>query len=140
MPRMIPKLVRKHDEIHKTAGRQYHLDPMPVQDRLGAAGGHCTTRARGSMENMDVVWPGRRRPTRFGTWLADAAEWDPAAQDWRLVNGRTRRPGWPAGRADLARGAHPPPTPGVSPDDIALYHDRGSGQVELLSTQPASTS
>ncbi len=130
LPGMIPKLVRKHDEIHKSAGRQYHLDPMPVENHseLMAALYDPGTRI---METMDVVG-GDSADRLTKHLLADAAEWDPAAGHWRLTNGRTT-----TGLAPGERISAEVPTAtyaGVTPDDIALYHDRGSGQVELLST------
>ena len=130
LPRMIPKLVRKHDEVHRSAGRSYAIAPMPVGDDSELL---ASTYDPGScvMEGVDVVWLDRaEQPT--GHLTADAATWDPAGNRWVLTNGRlttglksnekvsAERP-----QADYA---------GVSPDDIALYHDRGTGLVELLST------
>ncbi len=131
LPRMIPKLVRKHDEIHKSAGRQYHLDPMPVDDRseLLAAIYDPGTQA---MENLDVVWrDDAGQPVRH-LW-ADAGQWDAAARDWRLTNGRATT----GLRPDEKLSAEVPTTTytGVTPDDVALYHDRDSSLVELLSTR-----
>ncbi len=130
LPRMIPKLVRKHDEIHRSVGRQFQLVPMPVPDHaeLLAALYNPDTR---SMENLDVVWRDEAGVPVRHLW-ADAAVWDAAANQWRLANGRFTtglQPGQVAS-AEQPQAAYA----GISPDDIALYHDRGSGLVELLST------
>jgi lipopolysaccharide export system permease protein len=134
LPRMIPKLVRKHDEIHKSAGQQYQITPMPVDEHseLLASVYDPATRV---MENLDVVErDANEQPIRH-LW-ADGAAWDATIGQWRLVNGRsTTGLAPPKAQAAQRPGDQPEATyAGVTPDDITLYHDRGSGLVELLST------
>ena len=133
LPRMIPKLVRKHDDIRKStaAGRQYQITPMPVGDHaeLLAAVYDPGTHA---MTDLDVVWrDDTDQPTKH-LW-ADSAKWDEPAGQWRLTGGR-----FTTGlKPDQTLSAEVPQASyeGVTPDEIALYHDRKSGLVELLSTR-----
>ena len=130
LPRMIPKLVRKHDDMHRSAGKSFQIEPMPVDEHseLLAAlydPGPLT------MENMDVVWrDDRAQPVRH-LW-ADAATWDAAGGDWQLTGGHTTT-GLAPGQT-LSADKPTATYTGVTPDDIALSHDRGSNLVELLST------
>ena len=133
LPRMIPKLVRKHDDMHKAtaaASRQYQLPPMPVGDDselLAASYDPGTAR----MEDLDVVWRDKTEQPVRHLW-ADAAEWDVGTNAWRLTNGK-----FTTGlKPDQTLSAEQPQATyeGVTPDEIALYHDRKSGLVELLST------
>ncbi len=131
LPRMIPKLVRKHDDMHQSAGKSYQIEPMPVDEQtelLAALYDPGTLR----MENMDVIWrdPQTAQPVRH-LW-ADGAAWDANRSAWVLDHGRMTTGLQPGQKlsADVPTGDYT----GVTPDEIALYHDRGSSLVELLST------
>jgi lipopolysaccharide export LptBFGC system permease protein LptF len=135
LPRMIPKLTRKHDDMHRLAGKSYAIDPMPV-DGHAAADEQSELLASVydpgllTMQDLDVIWrTGNGQPDHH-LW-ADAAAWDGTRSVWKLTGGRMTtglRPGQKL-VADQPVGEYS----GVTPDEIALYHDRGSNLVELLS-------
>ncbi len=84
-----------------------------------------------AMENLDVVWrDDAGRPSATCGPTPPSGTPPPASGGWPTAGPR------PACGPDEHRPAEAPETAyaGVTPDDIALYHDRGSGLVELLST------
>ena len=131
LPRMIPKLVRKHDEIHRSAGRQFQITPMPVDENSELLASLYDPAVL-TMEDLDVVWRDERTAEPVRHLCADAAEWDAPHGCWRLKGGRMTT-GLSPGQT-LSPELPTDTYTGVTPDDIAVYHDRGSSLVELLST------
>ena len=133
IPRIIPHLTRKHDEI-SGHGRTYPIRAMQDQDKalLNAARYHPATLTEPAwMEQMDVIIfdPGTFMPVAH--IRADKGEWDAERQQWNLTGGKIvtgLRPDQrisPEAPQDVYRTA-------VTPDEIALFL---SGEyVELLPT------
>ena len=135
LPRMIPKLTRKHDDIRKSASavsREYQLQPMPAGDRseLLAAVYDPGTRA---MENLDVVWrDADDQPTRH--LRADAAAWVADTGRWTLSNGRVTT-GLRPDQQTCRPSSRWPPTRASRPTRSPCTTTASRGLVELLSTR-----
>jgi lipopolysaccharide export LptBFGC system permease protein LptF len=141
IPQMIPKLMRDHDDVHRSTSSYYAIDSM--QD---AEGGLLrasrffppTSDQPAWMKDIDVIQRKSKGmdgqdstlmvPT--GHLVADEAHWNPAANQWDLTNGRQVN-GLNAevitvGPAAIYKS-------NVTPEEIALYH---SGNfVDLLPTR-----
>lgn len=133
IPKMIPKLVRKHDEIRATSGPHYPIYSMRDKDNglLVAARYHPPSTAPAQMDFVDFIErDDELRPVSHLS--ADHAEWDAAAQRWKLDNGK-RIDG--LGPADLQRTEKPTDTfeTSITPDEISLY--RSGNFVQWLSTE-----
>ena len=132
IPQMIPKLVRKHDELQQQGLRTFAVRAMQDESSglLNVARYHPAGREdeHAWMEQVDVIeFNDRFMPVAHN--FADKGEWDPQKRQGDLTNGRivtgllptdtvTREKPWPAYRSS------------ITPDEIALY---GSSEyVELL--------
>jgi lipopolysaccharide export system permease protein len=127
LPNMISKLVRKHDEIHQAAGKEYPIMAMQVNEHAVLISAQYDPLTR-TMRDMDVV---ERDDTLLPTahLLASVAKWNDQQHDWDLTNGRYVRnllPGQTPSQGQ-AIGVY---SGSVTPDDIELY--RGSSSVEFL--------
>jgi lipopolysaccharide export system permease protein len=129
VPQMIPKLVRKHDELQQTASKSYPVRAMQdgANGLLNAAEYHPD--AQPWMEQVDIVqFDDSFMPVSH--IAADRADWDESGAAWRLTNGRITR-GLRPGRQ------HSQPAPfgsyksSINPEEIALY--RSGEFVDLLS-------
>ena len=134
LPRMIPKLTRKHEEVHTAAVPYFPIRSMQVDQRsllVAARFWPATNDRPARLEEMDVIERDEMlRPVSH--LFAKLAEWDSEHQDWQLTDGR------------IVTGLLPHQQPSdeqpvavyrgdVTPEEIALYHS--SEFVELLSTR-----
>jgi lipopolysaccharide export system permease protein len=150
IPRMIPKLVRDHGEIHKEARNWYSIEAMQDAQSGLLRVTHYYPNPPGSPPKMEIVdviereerdrattdANGRKHVVKelvpFAHITADGAVWDAGSQSWDLVNGK-RVTGI---RPDEVRSPEMPCASyksGVTPEEIALY--RSGNFVELLSTE-----
>ena len=136
IPRMIPKLVRKHDEIQQAGGsKSFAVRAMQDESRglLNVARYHPATETDGPwMEQVDVIeFDENFMPVAH--ILADKGEWDPKRREWRLINGRIVTGLRPNSNERVSKErAYPAYRSSITPDEIALY---GSSEfVELLPT------
>jgi lipopolysaccharide export system permease protein len=131
VPRMIPKLVRKHDELQQSTSKSYSVRAMQdnANGLLNAARYHADEKPW--MEQIDVVqFDDLFRPVSH--IAADRAEWDEKLKAWRLTNGRITK----GLRPDQKR-SKPEPiaayASSITPDEVALYK---SGEfVDMLSRE-----
>ena len=133
IPRIIPKLTRKHDQLHTGAGRTFAIHAMQ-DDRNGLlnAGRFYPESDNGPawMEHVDVVEVDDKF-TPVAHIRADRGEWDARGKQWKLTNGR-RVTGLAPNIEDtgIVSQAWPVYRSSITPDEIALYQ---SGEyVELL--------
>lgn len=134
IPQMIPKLVRKHDEIRAYAGPHFPIYSMRDEGNglLVAARYYPpneTDPAR--IEYFDFIErDDQMRPIRHLS--ADRAEWDSVARQWNLVNGKLIGG---IGPRDLQRTEKSVGTfrTSITPEEIALY--RSGDFVQWLSTE-----
>ena len=142
IPAMIPKLIRDHDDVHKNTRNYYFLEALQDSgDGLLYAARYFPNPTDGGtpyMLDLDVIerepraHPGQSRAflVPVAHLQADEAHWNPATQEWNLVNGRRV-----SGIAD-ERVSPEQPCPvyksNVTPEEIALY--RSGNFVELLPT------
>ena len=135
LPRMIPKLTRKHDEVRSaTSESAFRISAMQVGDHsllLAAVYRPGSEVIPPIMEEMDVLErDDDLQPTAHV--MATKAIWDEAHQQWNLINGRRvtgllpTQQNSPEIPIDVFKGD-------VTPEEIALYHS--SSFVELLSTR-----
>ncbi len=133
VPRIIPKLMRSHDEMQQAGSKSFYVRGMQDEQNglLNIARYHPESdEARPWMEHMDVIqYDDQFMPTAH--ILADKAEWDRHGKQWTLTNGKKvtgLRPGEKVSKempCDVYRSS-------ITPDEISLYR---SGQyVELLSS------
>jgi lipopolysaccharide export LptBFGC system permease protein LptF len=134
IPRIIPKLVRKHDQIRQDSGPAFPVYSMRdnANGLLVASRFHpATATTNAYMEHIDVIErDADRQPVSH--IVADRADWDARAQQWNLTNGvRT------TGLAPHDRHRTHAPidiyASSITPDEIALYHS--GNYVQLLSTE-----
>jgi lipopolysaccharide export LptBFGC system permease protein LptF len=128
LPRMIPQLMRQHDEMHQANGNQYPITAMQVgPDCVLVCGVYDPDKAL--MRDMDIV---QRNEAGLPTthWLADFAKWNPELHSWHLTNGKVVDL-LPSQRTSK-EATIPDYTGPLTPDDIDLYH--GTQAVEYLST------
>lgn len=134
LPRLIPKLTRKHEELRATAVNWFQITAMQIDQSslLVATRYHPAFKQRVPyMEEMDViVRDSEMEPVEHIS--ARRADWDPVKQEWRLSDGRRvtglRRDEVRSEeqRVEVFRG-------NVTPEEISLYHS--SAFVELLPTR-----
>lgn len=133
LPHLIPKLSRRHEELHKSAVSWFQITAMQIDQNslLVATRYHPAFKDRPPyMEEMDVIVRDQgMEPIEH--LRATRGEWDPVRQLWKLTDGRrvtglrrneVRSDEQPV---EVFRGA-------VTPEEIALYHS--SAFVELLPT------
>ena len=143
IPQMIPKLIREHDEVRK--GVRNYYDVQAMQDSssglLTAARYFPNPPGRPPyLLDLDVI---ERQPVQriengrelmvlmpVGKIQADEAHWDPALQQWDLLNGR-RVTGLLNERISAEQPC-PAYKSNVTPEEISLY--RSGHFVELLPT------
>jgi len=131
IPRIIPQLVRKHDEIQSTNVKTFPIRAMQDEQHglLNVARYHpAAGNAPPWLEVVDVIeYDDNFAPVAH--ILADRGEWDERTKSWRLINGQ-RVTGLRAG--DTVSPARPIAAyqSSVTPDEIALY--RSGEYVELL--------
>ena len=134
LPRMIPQLSRKHDEIHTAAVNYFPIKAMQIdQNSLLVAARYQppTKKAEAHMLAVDVLERNDALEP-VAHMLAKEAVWNPDAKHWDLTDG-LRITGL------LPNQTHSDETPvaifnapGDAPEDIALYHS--SSFVDLLPT------
>jgi lipopolysaccharide export system permease protein len=133
LPQMIPKLTRKHEEVHSAAVPYYPLRSMQVDQHSLLVAARFWPSMRGQpahMEEMDVIErDDSLRPVAH--LFAERAEWDPVHQQWNLTGGR-KVTGLLPGQVPSDEQSIDVYHGDVTPDEIALYHS--SEFVELLST------
>lgn len=133
IPQIIPKLTRKHDQLHSGAGRTFAIHAMQDDaNGLLNAGRFYPESENGPawMEHVDVVEVDERF-TPVAHIRADRGEWDARGRQWKLTNGR-RVTGLAPNIEDTGIVAQDWPVyrSSITPDEIALYQ---SGEyVELL--------
>jgi lipopolysaccharide export system permease protein len=133
VPRMIPQLVRQHDELHDTARKQFMIEAM----RDGSHGLFNASRYHPEIEGKPPwieILSALSRDEHFqpkGLLTADRADWDPAMQQWNLTNGRMKTG---LGKDDIPNiQLWTVYKSSIDPEEITLH--RSSDTVELLSTE-----
>jgi lipopolysaccharide export system permease protein len=132
IPRMIPMLIRKHDEV-EAVSKAFAIGGMQDQEGqllVAARYNPPTDQTPATMEYLSVIARDRElRPLTHTT--ADSATWDEKARLWRLTNGQIVQ--------DLQGDAKPSdPQPvatyqsNITPEEILLY--RSGDYVQLLPT------
>jgi lipopolysaccharide export system permease protein len=135
IPRIIPKLTRKHDQLHASGGRTFPIHAMQddANGLLNAGRFHPESDLGPPwMEHVDVVEVDANF-TPVAHIRADRGEWDPRKKEWKLTNGH-RVTGLAPRAQDTGVRTEPWPVyrSSITPDEIALYQ---SGEyVELLPT------
>jgi lipopolysaccharide export system permease protein len=132
IPRMIPKLTRKHDEVSQVGGRTYPLPSMQDEKNgiLRSSRYHpATAQDAPWMEYFDVIQRDDEG-NAVSHISADKAYWDARNKRWRLESG-TLVTGLKVG-SEMQRSPCEFYQSNVTPDEISLYHS--SGYTELLST------
>ncbi|HEX8523636.1 MAG TPA: LptF/LptG family permease [Tepidisphaeraceae bacterium] len=132
IPRMIPKLTRKHDEVQQVGVRTYAIPSMQDEQNgiLRASRYHPASATElPFMEYFDVIQRDEEG-NAVAHVSADRADWDHANRRWRLTRG-TLVTGLQPG-SELKRTPCPFYESNVTPDEVSLYHS--SGYTELLST------
>jgi len=132
IPEMIPKLIRRHDELRDTSGKTFPIRAM--QDDAGGlltAARYFPVGASGAptMEYVDLI---RTDDLNRPLWhvSADAAVWDGSSREWRLAEGIFHEEFVPESRKGVtARPIATLATP-ISPEEIKLY--RNSNFIDLL--------
>ncbi len=133
IPQMIPKLVRKHDEIQQTQARTFSIRAMQDEQSglLNAARFHpATATAAAWMEQLDVIeFDNNFMPVAH--IVADKGEWDERHAQWNLTNGKLVTGLRPEDNvtAEKPMDAY---RSSITPDEVALY--RSGEYVELLPT------
>ena len=134
IPRMIPKLVRKHDEIQQSSvSKTFAVRAMQDESRglLNVARYHPGGEAESPwMEQVDVIeFDEAFMPVAH--IMADKGEWDAKKREWTLTNGRLVTGLRPKDSVSKEK-PYPAYRSSITPDEIALY---GSSEfVELLPT------
>ena len=135
IPQIIPKLTRKHDQLHTGGGRTFAIHAMQDDaNGLLNAGRYHPEGATGPpwMEQVDVVEVDENF-VPIAHIRADRGDWDPNRRQWKLTNG-LRTTGLAPNVEDTGVSTQPWPVyrSSITPDEIALYQ---SGEyVELLPT------
>jgi lipopolysaccharide export system permease protein len=133
IPQIIPKLTRKHDQLHSSGGRAFPIRAMQddANGLLNAAMFHPESDAGPAwMEHIDVVEVDEDF-SPVAHIRATRGDWDPRARQWKLTDGE-RVTGLAPGDGDAGIKTEPCPAyrSSITPDEIALYQ---SGEyVELL--------
>jgi lipopolysaccharide export system permease protein len=134
IPRILPEVVRSHDQMHTATPRSYSVEMMRDNHNGLLCAARYTPPAPGrpaTILYLDVVErDAQLRPD--GHLYADKAVWESSAKLWRLTNGQyVNIPG---------AGGGPPQAPkpvatyqsDITPDEIAIW--RGGQYVQFLST------
>ena len=131
IPQMIPKLIRKHDEVQQTTAHTFSIRAMQDEERglLNAARYHpAGDNSPAWMEQMDVIeFDEKFMPVAH--ILADKGEWDERRAQWNLTNGLLVTGLRPTDQVTKEK-AVPAYRSSITPDEIALY--RSGEYVELL--------
>ncbi len=134
IPRMIPKLTRKKEELHTAAVLWFPIKSMQVDQRSLLIAARYHPAAKGNppyMEEIDVLELNEHTDV-VSHLFAKKAEWNQKLQQWDLTDGQRVTgllPGQtpsPEQPTDVYKG-------NVTPEEIALYHS--SSFIELLSTR-----
>ncbi|HEY1921733.1 MAG TPA: LptF/LptG family permease [Tepidisphaeraceae bacterium] len=136
IPKMIPKLLREHGDVHETTVKTF-----PVQMMEDSRGGLFNAAmysppkpdSPAKIEYLDVIErDANLRP--ISHLYADIALWDSQAKDWNLTNGLVVPMAPPTEQVELARATpvHVLRTT-MTPDEIAL--NLGKDYIQLLSLQ-----
>ncbi|MEA2735695.1 MAG: lipopolysaccharide export system permease protein [Humisphaera sp.] len=133
IPEIIPKLTRKHDQLHTSGGRAFAIRAMQDDaNGLLNAGRFHPESDKGPpwMEHVDVVEVDENFAP-VAHIRADRGEWDARQKEWRLTNGRRVTGLAPNSKpAGIKTQPWPAYHSSITPDEIALYQ---SGEyVELL--------
>jgi lipopolysaccharide export system permease protein len=133
IPQMIPKLVRKHDEIQQSNLKTFAVRAMQDESRglLNVARYHPPAESGNAwMEQVDVIkFDEGFMPVAH--ILADKGEWSAKSKAWLLTNGRIVTGLRPQDNVSKEK-PFPAYQSSITPDEIALY---GSSEfVELLPT------
>jgi lipopolysaccharide export system permease protein len=132
IPKMIPKLTRKHDEVTQLGGRTYALPSMQDENNgiLRVSRYHPSSANESAwMEYVDVIQRDGEG-NAVAHISADKGYWDARNKRWRLENGTLvtgLKPGSAMQRTPCAFYQS-----SITPDEVSLYHS--SGYTELLST------
>jgi lipopolysaccharide export system permease protein len=132
IPQMIPKLIRKHEDMHSPTPRSYPISEM--QDDKGGVlmVARYTPPGEDSPAHMDVVdiimTDGHGLPT--GKISADAADWDGKAGEWKLTNGIYTKVLQPNDSQFTPPAVASEYKSDITPDEIGIW--RGGEFVELL--------
>jgi lipopolysaccharide export system permease protein len=134
IPSIIPKLIRKHDQLADASGHSYPIRWMQIgsHDLLSAGNYHPPgEKTPAVMQVVDVI---RRDSNLIPTshLIADEAVWEPAKRRWKLTNGRVIDSLRGAGTEVVERPVEYLEEGSVTPTEIALY--RNTDFVEWLST------
>jgi lipopolysaccharide export system permease protein len=133
IPQMIPKLVRKHDELQQTNLKTFAVRGMQDESRglLNVARYHPPAeRENAWMEQVDVIeFDESFMPVAH--ILADKGEWNDKRKEWTLTNGRVITGLRPNDNVSKEK-PYAAYRSSITPDEIALY---GSSEfVEMLPT------
>ena len=149
IPRMIPKLVRDHEEVHAVSATHFPINSMQDLNngllRASRYFHHPPDAADDAPPMMQVVDITERREKNmiinehavkvlepYAKLSADKANWNPKTGAWDLVNG-VRITGIGADDKTLRKSFATEYRGGVTPEEINLY--RSGNYVELLSTE-----
>jgi lipopolysaccharide export system permease protein len=134
IPGMIPKLTRKHDELHQSSSHTFRVAAMQDESGglLNVARYHPPVDEKPAwMEEVDVTLVDNNF-TPVAHIRAKKGEWDRRSKEWKLTDG-VRVTGLSPG---VNRGIKEEPWPAykssITPDEVALY--RSGEYVELLPT------
>jgi lipopolysaccharide export LptBFGC system permease protein LptF len=133
IPRMIPKLIREHNDVHRVSLKTFPVQMMTDANHgLFNAGMYYPASADGPahIQTLDVIErDAQLHPTAH--LYADSAIWDAPQRRWDLANGR---------RSPITPPDQPAPTVGlvkvdvyqsdITPDEIAL--NLGKDYIQLL--------
>ena len=133
IPQMIPKLVRKHDELQQTNLKTFAVRAMQDESHglLNVARYHPPAEHENAwMEQVDVIqFDESFMPVAH--ILADKGEWNEKHREWTLTNGRVITGLRPNDNVSKEK-PYPAYRSSITPDEIALY---GSSEfVEMLPT------
>ncbi|MGB7160215.1 MAG: LptF/LptG family permease [Tepidisphaeraceae bacterium] len=132
IPRMIPMLIRKHDQV-EAVSKAFPIGGMQDQENrllVAAKYNPPTEQSPASMEYFSVIARDNDlRPLSHTT--ADEAVWDEGADLWRLTNGKVVE-GLQGNERRSAEMAVATYQSNITPEEIALY--RSGDYVNLLPT------
>ncbi len=134
IPRMIPKLIRKHDEVRDAEKNSFPIRAM--QDENGAllvAGRFFPAQDPPTQKGVSIIQWGGKTPTSLT--IADRAEWhadpsNPTRGQWTLIDGEKLIASPTGANLHLPASMY---VSDISPEKIQLY--RSGEFVEMLSTQ-----
>ena len=132
IPPMIPKLIRKHEDMHNPTPKSYPI--LAMQDDKGGIlfASRYTPPGANTRAHMDVVdiimTDGSGLP--IGKIRADAADWDASADDWKLTGGEFTKILQPDDSHFMPPQKALVYKSDITPDEIGIW--RGGEFVELL--------